>query len=340
VFRRRRKRDDEAAAAAEAAEGPRAGRHRLTEDEAAAAAEGAGFAGTAEDAADAGAPDERPIEEKMGVLSDLGYDEELEFDEDNPDLTAGLPATDHGPVDLGDPETWSRMQRESQARPRPAGREGGPWDGAGDYPETERVDFGSLLVPAVEGFDIQINMAEEQGIWIAIVRGDSGLQLQAFAAPKTSGLWEEDRQEIAAEISQAGGTATEAEGPFGTELHAMLVPEDEGPARSRPPAQPVRFLGVDGPRWFLRGVISGPAARQPEQAAPFEEVFADVVVVRGDHPAPPRDLLEIQLPAQAREALEAQMAADAEAAARSGGPSPFQQLPSPFERGPEITETR
>ena len=344
MFRRRRKRDDEAEAAAEAAEGPRAGRHRLAGDED-AAGEGGEGAGTAEDAAvGGGAPDERPIEEKMGVLSDLGYDEELEFDEDNPDLTAGLPAPDHGPVDLGDPETWSRMQRESQARPRPVSREGGPWDGAGDYPQTERVDFGSLLVPAVEGFDIQINMAEEQGIWIAVVRGDSGLQLQAFAAPKTSGLWEEDRQEIAEEISKSGGTAAEADGPFGAELHAMLVPEAEGPAsRQRPPAQPVRFLGVDGPRWFLRGVISGPAARQPELAAPFEEVFADVVVVRGDHPAPPRDLLEIQLPAQAREALEAQMAADAEAAGQTGadgGPNPFQQLPSPFERGPEITETR
>ena len=53
-----------------------------------------------------------------------------------------------------------------------------------------------------------------------------------------------------------------------------------------------------------------------------------MVVVRGDHPAPPRDLLEIRLPEEARAALEEQMAAE-------GG-----EPPNPFERGPEITETR
>jgi hypothetical protein len=76
-------------------------------------------------------------------------------------------------------------------------------------------------------------------------------------------------------------------------------------------------------------VISGPAARRPELARQFEEVFADVVVVRGDHPAPPRDLLEIRLPEEARAALEEQMSAE------DGEPPP-----DPFERGPEITETR
>jgi hypothetical protein len=95
---------------------------------------------------------------------------------------------------------------------------------------------------------------------------------------------------------------------------------------------PVRFLGVDGPRWFLRGVISGPAARRPEIAAPLEQVFADVVVARGDHPVPPRDMLEIQLPAEALQALADEAAAEPEGN-RWGGLDPFQ-------RGPEITETR
>ena len=54
-----------------------------------------------------------------------------------------------------------------------------------------------------------------------------------------------------------------------------------------------------------------------------------MVVVRGDHPAPPRDLLEIRLPEEARAALEEQMSAE------DGEPPP-----DPFERGPEITETR
>jgi hypothetical protein len=207
-----------------------------------------------------------------------------------------------------------------------AGRTGaaGPWDGAGAYPASERMDFGSLLIPVREGLEVQINMAEDQGVWIAVIRGDNGLQLQAFAAPKTSGLWDEVRNEISEEIVKSGGESREENGPFGPELHARVRTDEPG---QRTQTQPVRFLGMDGPRWFLRGVISGPAARKPELAKAFEEVFADVVVIRGDHPAPPRDLLEIRLPDEARQALEDQMAAQ-------------QEPPDPFERGPETTETR
>lgn len=204
----------------------------------------------------------------------------------------------------------------------------GPWDAAERFPEQERMDFGSLQIPVREGLEVQINMAEDQGVWIAVLRGENGLQLQAFAAPKTSGLWDEVRQEIADEVAKSGGDCEEAEGPFGTELLARV--QNTEPGHGRTQKQPVRFLGVDGPRWFLRGVISGPAARRPELARQFEEVFADVVVVRGEHPAPPRDLLEIRLPDEARAALEEQMAAEGDG----------QEPPNPFERGPEITETR
>ncbi len=204
----------------------------------------------------------------------------------------------------------------------------GPWDANDDVPPGERVDFGSLQVPVAGGFEIQLNIADDQGPLIAVVRGDSSLQLQAFAAPKSGGLWDDVRQEIATAVTQAGGSSEEAGGPFGTELHAR-VPAD--PSLGQGGLQQVRFLGVDGPRWFLRGVITGPAARHAAAAGPFEEVFAGVVVVRGEHPVPPRDLLEIQLPEEARQAMEEQMAAEQE---RFGGPL------NPFERGPEITETR
>src|SRR5260370_144176 len=87
-------------------------------------------------------------------------------------------------------------------------------------------------------------------------------------------------------------------------------PGDEYPddQTGRAAVQPARYIGVDGPRWLLRGTISGQAAGRPELAPPLDEVFADVVVVRGDHPAPPRDLLEIQLPAEMRQAIEEEMA--------------------------------
>jgi len=241
-----------------------------------------------------------------------------------------------------------RRRRENGDQPSPSGRpqasgtyapgeetsrlavppHGGPWDIADDYPESERIDCGSLLVPVREGFDVQINVAEEQGAWVAIVNGDSGMQLQAFAAPRSGGLWDEVRHEIAANIADSGGSCQESDGQAGTELRAQVpVGDDDGlPGQ----LQPVRFLGFDGPRWFLRGVISGPAATEAVMAAPFDELFADVVVVRGDYPAPPREQLEIRLPEEARQALEAQLAEE-----NSGW-----DLPDPFTRGPEITETR
>jgi hypothetical protein len=202
----------------------------------------------------------------------------------------------------------------------------GPWDGASGYPERDRIDFGSLLVPMYDGIEIEVKVAEGVGVWITVRRGDSSIELMAFAAPKTSGLWDEVRQEFADEVAKAGGESQEARGPFGAELHARLHPGGEG---RRGQLEPVRFLGVDGPRWFLRGMIRGPAASRPELGRPFEELFADVVVVRGDHPAPPGDLLEIRLPQDAQQALEEELGKQQDPA-----------YPNPFERGPEITETR
>jgi Protein of unknown function (DUF3710) len=103
----------------------------------------------------------------------------------------------------------------------------------------------------------------------------------------------------------------------------------------------MRFLGADGPRWFLRGLLTGPAVLSPDLSQPFEELFADVVIVRGEHAEPPRKALDIQLPEEARQAIEQRMEAEQ---AEQGGPGMQvndQGLPvNPFERGPEITETR
>jgi hypothetical protein len=203
----------------------------------------------------------------------------------------------------------------------------GPWDSAEQYPQRDRVDLGSLLIPVSPEQEVQLNVAGEQIIAASVTLGASTLQVQAFAAPKTGDLWEDVRAELAQEIRNLGGQAQEAAGPFGTELRARVPTE---PGSGQTDLQPARYIGVDGPRWLLRGTISGQAASHPELARPLEELFAGIVVVRGDHPAPPRDLLEIQLPPEMREAIEQEMAQAEERG----------QYPSPFERGPEITETR
>ena len=208
----------------------------------------------------------------------------------------------------------------------------GPWDVSEPHRELARVDLGSLQVPVLEGTDIQLVFAEQHGAWVTVRHELSELQLQAFAAPKRSGLWDEVRGEIVAEIAGAGGQSGEREGPFGIELVAQVPAEQGQPASGM---RPIRFVGVDGPRWFLRGLLAGAAAADPAAAAPLEAVFSEVVVVRGDHPMPPRDLLELRLPADAAAALEEQAKAQ-----QAEEQNRFNTTQNPFERGPEMTETR
>jgi Protein of unknown function (DUF3710) len=249
-----------------------------------------------------------------------------------------------------EPEATEEEAAADEETEEPPPAHGGPWDADADtVPEMERVDFGAIQVPIGEGIEIQVNVdaveQDDEGnpvggriVGITVVHGDSGLQVQPFAAPKKSGIWDEVRRETAEEIKQAKGETQEAEGPFGTELHGMVPVEIPDEMRDQVPAeiaeqgfgwQPVRFLGVDGPRWFLRGVLQGAALEDAEQARKMEEIFQHIVVVRGDAPMPPRELLELSLPNEAKEAM-------------AGQPEEADDGPSlnPFERGPEITEVR
>jgi hypothetical protein len=226
-----------------------------------------------------------------------------EFDYDEPEQPAGVPSA-----------------------------EGGPWDAEEPFPALERVDLGALQVPIGPEHEIQLVMAEQHGAWVTIRYRESEVQIQAFAAARRGALWDDVRAEIAAEVTTAGGRSQETEGSFGIELMAQVPAEPGQGGAELGGMRLVRFVGVDGPRWFVRGLFSGPAADGGDQADLLEEVLRDVVVVRGEHPVPPREILELRLPPEARQALEEQAAADEEN--RFGGDL------NPFERGPEFTETR
>lgn len=219
----------------------------------------------------------------------------------------------------------------------PAERANGPWDETEvDNPIEGRVDLGGLLVPAVPGMEVRLEVSEQQQVMaITVVLGQSAIQLQGFAAPRSEGIWSEVRDEISAEVTKQGGVIDKGIGAFGPELRARVpvrLPDgNQG-------VQVVRFLGADGPRWFLRAVISGQAAVQPEAAAVVEQVFRQMVVVRGTQAMAPRDPIPLRLPPQARPTDPA--AADAPVPTPTSN-SPYRGADlNPFERGPEITEIR
>lgn len=213
--------------------------------------------------------------------------------------------------------------------PAPAGRDGaghGPWDVtevAGDVAQVPRLDAGALLVPVRPQMQVRMEMDKSSARVIAVNLGlhGSALQIQPFAAPRTAGIWDELRGEIRASITRQGGTVEDVAGPFGRELLARLpVRAADGSTGHRP----ARFIGVDGPRWFVRGVMTGRGAVDPDAAAELEHVLADVVVVRGSEPRAPRDLLALRGPG----------------AAPSQEPSPAPAAADILRRGPEITEVR
>ena len=59
-----------------------------------------------------------------------------------------------------------------------------------------------------------------------------------------------------------------------------------------------RIVGVDGPRWMLRGIFSGPAADNPDspEAKVLDRFFSYIVVDRGEEPLAPRDLIPMAQP--------------------------------------------
>jgi hypothetical protein len=179
----------------------------------------------------------------------------------------------------------------------------GPYDVA-DAPDDdlERLDLGSMRIPAVGGVEVRMQATEQGQVGnVVLVKGTNALQLGVFAAPRSEGIWDEVRAELRDGIRSDGGTVTEQDGEYGPELRAR-VKTPEGPAD-------VRFVGVDGPRWFVRAAFQGKVATDPSAAPELLECLHNLVVDRGKDAMPVMDPLPLRLP---EEAVQQQAEADAE----------------------------
>ena len=233
-----------------------------------------------------------------------------------------------------EPQEAAERERSSRMEAAEAGRlEQGPFDVAEADDSVQRIDLGALRVPPREGMELRLELEEktQRVIAVTVSLGGSSVQMQAFAAPRTEGIWDDIRGEIAAQVTRQGGTADEVPGTFGREVLARL------PSRTpdgRTGHQAARFVGVDGPRWFLRAVFNGPAALDEDAATDLEKVVRGSVVVRGREAMAPRDLLPLKLPAQPAQPAGDQQGEAPHEQADDGAPPPLE----PFKRGPEITE--
>ncbi|MDW5323785.1 DUF3710 domain-containing protein [Plantactinospora sp. KLBMP9567] len=204
-------------------------------------------------------------------------------------------------------ERSGRQSADTQdlaAAAEPEGPGRGPYDIGDAPPDVQRLDLGSLRIPAVQDVEVRVQ-ANPDGViqQVVLVHGESALQLGVFAAPRTEDIWPEWREEIRTSLAADGVVAEEVDGEYGTELRARVRTPDGGVAD-------LRFVGVDGPRWMIQGVFQGRAASDPAAAGSLAECLNGLVVDRGQEAKPVREPLPLRLPREAAAGAEPQSEGD------------------------------
>ena len=173
--------------------------------------------------------------------------------------------------------------------------EKGPFDISEEYPEHDRLDLGALKVPVVDGMQVRLDTDDDSQrvLAVTLIHDGGGIQLQAFATPRSEGLWNTVRGQLAESVTKQGGESTELHTSLGKELAIEVPAKTES---GRPGKRAMRFAGIDGPRWFVRAVFSGKAVTDDEVRAELSALFRGVVVDRGEEAMAPRELIALTAP--------------------------------------------
>ncbi len=203
-------------------------------------------------------------------------------------------------ADEADEATSADEPTEQEGEETDEDTAGGPFD-VDDLPDDDvnRVDLGSLLIEPEQGRELRLQVDEASGAVQSVVLAgqDGAIEIRAFAAPRNGDLWSEVRPQIAADMAQKGGTATERDGRFGPELVCQVqVKRKEGGTAT----QPSRIIGINGPRWLLRATFFGKPALEPDTAGDWEDTVTKIAVRRGDHAMPVGEPLPVTLPDEAQ----------------------------------------
>nr|WP_042180940.1 DUF3710 domain-containing protein [Kibdelosporangium sp. MJ126-NF4]CEL14698.1 FIG01122115: hypothetical protein [Kibdelosporangium sp. MJ126-NF4]CTQ96672.1 FIG01122115: hypothetical protein [Kibdelosporangium sp. MJ126-NF4] len=172
---------------------------------------------------------------------------------------------------------------------------GGPFDEDAPQDGLPRLDLGCIQLPVPDGAQLQVEM-EQPGVVKAVhIMTPSGqMTVTAYAAPKSGGLWDEVCGDLANELKSNGAQVRSAAGEWGQELMANLN------------EMSLRFIGVNGPRWMLRGVVAGPPDQAAQAAHGLRALIRGTVVVRGTQPMPVGLPLPIELPDEIAQHIQAQ----------------------------------
>lgn len=270
---------------------------------------------------------EEDVEDQKDQSKELDESRDAEESTEKPDQTSQTSQAD------GDETAAGRDEAEQSGK--------GPWDSTDpEAPDTdEYLDIGALMLPFLQGSELRLKANSQTGdvLGATITYKSSSLELEPFAAPKSLGLWDEVR----ADLLKANPSCKEVDGVFGKELTL--------PVKVKGKNLLTRVVGVDGPRWMLRGIFSGPAAKGGKEKDVLDGYLADLVVVRGDEPLAPRDLVPMHAPVtpnQRRGEAEDPESKDDESAQIPNRPEgPFDsdqqtEVKTTLSRGPMFSEVR
>ncbi len=169
------------------------------------------------------------------------------------------------------------------------------------------IDLGGLIVKkGAQGLWLRLQVEDQEGTIAAVMLAgpDSGLELRAFAAPRSGGIWDEVRTDTR---PRPPAVAAPPSRPTASSVPSCSWPFQCSCCRTarRPPSR-AGSSASRGPRWLLRGTFLGRSAQQPDPDGPLESAFRGVIVVRGDEPMAPRDAIRTRMPAQAQAQLMAE----------------------------------
>ena len=197
--------------------------------------------------------------------------------EQNDEAAAGAEAASQTAEEAD--ETQDRQQEAVQH---------GPWDISQEdlIPDQSYLDLGALKIPQRQDTAVRLGISDDKTriLAVTLTHAGSSMQLSLLAASRDQPIWDEIRASL-----DKGDSPRQIETKFGKGIAVDLgLPNGN--------IVPTRIMGVDGPRWMLRVIVTGDAAKGGQAGQFFDDLLSDVVVDRGTTPLAPKEIVPLTAP--------------------------------------------
>ena len=192
----------------------------------------------------------------------------------------------------------------------------GPWD-VSELDESKpahtapRLDLGGLRIRPATGMKVQMQVDQASGkaTSVLLVSDAAAVQLMVIAAAKSKPLWPQTKRALQSDADRKKGTAQDGKGPWGPVLR-MSIPTTTSDGKHC--MQPSVVLGIDGRRWMIRATMIGKAATDQTVMNQMMGIVQDTIVVRGDEPMAPGEVIALTPPPRPESAAPAENAGAAD----------------------------